>query len=139
MLAVRGICAALEILDSRYEAYRFNLPDVVADNASGARFVLGSTVLGPDRADVSNLGMVLAINGKTVEIGSSAAIFEHPARSLAELATMLAARERHLQAGDIVLTGGATASVALAPGDRVKLEVERLGTVTFRCSARGDG
>ena len=40
---VRGVCAALEIIDSRYENL-FTLPDVVADNASSTRFVLVSCV-----------------------------------------------------------------------------------------------
>ncbi|MBM3268224.1 MAG: fumarylacetoacetate hydrolase family protein [Candidatus Sericytochromatia bacterium] len=136
MLAVSGICAALEVLDSRYEDYRFNLPDVVADNASGAHFVLGSHVAPPGRLDISNLGMVLSINGRIREVGSSAAIFEHPARSLARLATMLAERDRHLEAGQIVLAGGATAAVEIAPGDWVRLEVEGLGTVNVRCGAK---
>ena len=43
---VRGVCAALEIIDSRYENFKFTLPDVVADNASSTRFVLGSDCVG---------------------------------------------------------------------------------------------
>jgi 2-oxo-3-hexenedioate decarboxylase len=135
MLAVRGVCAALEILDSRFADFKFNLADVVADNASSAKFVLGSGVRPPDAIDTACLGMVMAINGKVVEVGSSAAVFEHPARSLAKLANMLAAHGKGLEAGQIVLTGGVTAAVAIAPGDWVRLEVEDLGTVSFRCGA----
>ncbi|MBM3275409.1 MAG: fumarylacetoacetate hydrolase family protein [Candidatus Sericytochromatia bacterium] len=136
MLAVRGVCAALEILDSRFADFKFNLADVVADNASSAKFVLGSVVRPPDGIDAACLGIVMAINGKVVEVGSSAAIFEHPARSLAKLVNMLAAQGRGLEAGQIVLTGGATAAVAISPGDWVRLEVEDLGTVSFRCGSR---
>lgn len=138
MAAVRGVCAALEVLDSRYEDFRFNLPDVVADNASSAKVVVGTTLLLPDVVDVGCLGMVMSINGQVREIGSSAAIFEHPARSLAQLANMLAARDKHLEAGQIVLTGGATVAVAVQPGDWVRLEVESLGTVSFRCDMAGE-
>lgn len=134
MAAVRGICAALEVLDSRYEDFRFSLPDVVADNASSARFVLGSALVSPDRLDPGCLGMVLSVNGRVREVGCSAAIFEHPARSLAQLANMLARRHKYLEAGHIVLTGGATAAIPIHPGDRVRLEVESLGTVSFRCN-----
>jgi 2-oxo-3-hexenedioate decarboxylase len=131
MLAVDGVCAALEIIDSRYEKFSFTLPDVVADNASSSRFVLGSTMLPRDRVDVANLGMILKKNGRIAETGSSAAIYEHPARSLATLVGLLAERGEGLPAGAVVLAGGATAAIALAPGDVVELDVQSLGRVTM--------
>ena len=36
-----AVFAAVEVLDSRYEDFRFRLPDVIADNASAGRIVLG--------------------------------------------------------------------------------------------------
>jgi 2-oxo-3-hexenedioate decarboxylase len=135
--AVEGVCAALEIIDSRYEAFQFTLPDVVADNASSARFVLGSKLVRPDALALENLGMVMELSGppesgrRVVEIGSSAAIYEHPARSLAQLANMLAPLGEKLRAGHIVLAGGATAAVALEVGDRVRLRVDGLGSCGF--------
>ncbi|TVQ95047.1 MAG: 4-oxalocrotonate decarboxylase [Deltaproteobacteria bacterium] len=137
LLAVEGVCPALEILDSRYQDFRFSLPDVVADNASSAYFVLGSTVRSPREVDLGNLGMVMSINGRVAQIGSSAAILDHPARSLAALANMLLEVGEKLQAGMLVLAGGATAAVALSPGDRVLLEVDALGTVQVQVDAEG--
>jgi 2-oxo-3-hexenedioate decarboxylase len=131
MLAVDGVCAALEIIDSRYEKFSFTLPDVVADNASSSRFVLGSTMLPRDRVDTANLGMIMKKNGRVAETGSSSAIYEHPARSLATLVGLLAQRGEGLPAGAIVLAGGATAAIALAPGDVVDLEVQHLGRVSM--------
>lgn len=130
MLAVGGICGALEIIDSRYANFQFTLIDVVADNASSTRFVLGSTVKRPSEIDVANLGMVMRVNGKAVGIGSSAAILDHPARSLARLANMLVEFDEHLHAGQIVLAGGATAAVHVDTGDRIRLDVDQLGSVT---------
>ena len=136
LLAVEGVSAALEILDSRYKNFKFSLPDVVADNASSAYFVLGSTVRSAREVDLGNLGMVMSINGRVAQIGSSAAILDHPARSLAALANMLAEVGEKLHAGMIVLAGGATAAVALSPGDRVLLEVDALGTVQVEVEAK---
>jgi 2-oxo-3-hexenedioate decarboxylase len=130
--AVAGACAALEVIDSRFKDFKFTLPDVIADNTSASRFVLGSELVSVDGVNLGNLGMIMEINGAIVEIGSSAAIYEHPARSLAELANMLARRGEHLMAGQIILTGGATAAVAVKEGDRVRLVVEELGTAEFR-------
>ncbi len=131
MLAVGGVVAALEIIDSRYENFKFNLVDVVADNGSSSKFLLGDTIVSPRDIDVSNLGMVMEVNGKVDKIGSSAAIYEHPARSLAALANILSELDEQLYPGQIVLCGASTAAVALSPGDRVRLRVDGLGTVSL--------
>lgn len=135
LLAVEGVCAALEIIDSRYANFKFALADVVADNASSARFVLGDTVMHPADVELGNLGMVMEVDGKPVQIGSSAAIYDHPANSLAAQANMLAARGEKLHAGQIVLAGGATAAVALEAWQRVRLRVAQLGTASFSVEA----
>lgn len=127
LAAVDCCCCALELIDSRYQDFKFTLPDVVADNGSSSRFVLGS-VRRPRDFDCGNLGMVLEKNGVVAEIGSSAAIYDHPARSLAALANQLALVGEKLKAGMIVMTGGATAAIALAPGDHVRVRVDGLGT-----------
>lgn len=132
LLAVEGVCAALEIIDSRYRDFKFTLPDVVADNTSAVLFALGDLVKPPDAVNLGNLGIVMEINGVAVEIGSSAAILEHPARSLAELANMLARRGESLKAGQIVLAGGATAAVAINPGDHIRAVVDELGVAEVR-------
>jgi 2-oxo-3-hexenedioate decarboxylase len=127
LAAVECCCCALELIDSRYLDFKFTLPDVVADNASSSRFVLGS-MRKPRDFDCGNLGMVLEKNGATAEIGSSAAIYDHPARSLAALVNQLASTETRLRAGMIVMTGGATAAIALGLGDHVRVRVDGLGS-----------
>jgi 2-oxo-3-hexenedioate decarboxylase len=127
--AVDWVCAALECIDSRYENFQFTLEDVVADNASSTRFFLGETRCRADELDLDNLGMVLSIDGEIVATGSSAAILEHPARSLAALANMLAERGESLEAGQVVLAGGATKAFHVHAGQHVHLAVDELGTV----------
>lgn len=130
LAAVDGCCCALELIDSRFENFQFTLEDVVADNGSSSRFVLGS-VMKPREFDTGNLGMVLRKNGVVVETGSSAAIYEHPARSLAAMANQLAPLGEKLKAGQIVMTGGATAAIALAVGDHARVDVDGLGSAEF--------
>ncbi len=134
--AVECCCCALELIDSRYKDFKFTLEDVVADNASSSRFVLGSARR-PRDFDCGNLGMVLEKNGEVVEIGSSAAIYDHPARSLAKLVNLLALVGERLKAGMIVMTGGATAAIALAPGDHVRVRVDGLGAAEFFVTPEG--
>lgn len=129
MRAVGGVAAAMEIIDSRYQNFKFSLTDVVADNASSAALVIG-----PWRApdlDIANLGMVMEIDGVARQIGSSAAILGHPVHSLVAAARLMEQRGDALKAGDIVLAGAATAAEALAVGQHVRVSVQGLGEVGF--------
>lgn len=129
LAAVEAIAPAMELIDSRYENFKFSLVDVVADNASSSGFVVGPWHR-PD-IDFSNLGMVLSFDGRAVQIGSSAAILGHPLRSLVAAARMAGAAGERLEAGWIVMAGGATAAEALRPGSFVETEVQHLGRVAF--------
>lgn len=132
MEAVEWVLPALECIDSRYENFSFTLADVVADNASSTRFFLGETRRRPEELDIGNLGMVMSLNGEVVETGSSAAILDHPARSLASLANMLQAFDEVVPAGSIVLAGAATAAKHVHAGDVVCVEVDGLGRVDVK-------
>ncbi|MCB0712727.1 MAG: fumarylacetoacetate hydrolase family protein [Ignavibacteriae bacterium] len=132
--AVEGVCAALEVIDSRYRDFKFTLPDVVADNTSASGFVLGSTVRPISEVNLGNLGIVMEVNGKAEQIGNSSAIYEHPLRSLVQLLHMLARRGEGLKAGQVVLAGGATAAVPLKQGDHVRVLVDELESAEFRVS-----
>ena len=127
--SVAAVAPALEIIDSRYAGFKFSLADVVADNGSAAGYVVGPWCR-PDH-DIANLGMVLEFDGRAVQIASSAAILGHPMRSLAAAARLAAATGERLEAGWIVLAGGATAAEALTSGTSVRLCVEKLGRAGF--------
>lgn len=130
MAAVEAIAPALEIIDSRYRDFKFTLPEVIADNASSSGFVVGPWC--DPRTESANLGMVLALDGRPVQVGSSAALLGHPMRSLVAAARLSAAAGEPLQAGWIVLAGGATPAEWIKPGQHVSLEVQSLGAVGLR-------
>jgi len=127
--AIEAVAPALEIIDSRYENFKFSLTDVVADNSSSSGYVIGNW--NDPSVDYANLGMILEIDGRPVQIGSSAAILDHPLRSLVAAARLAAAGGETLRPGDVVMAGGATAAEALQAGGRVRLSVEALGDVSF--------
>ena len=129
LAAVEGVAPALEIIDSRYENFKFSLSDVVADNSSSSGFVVGRW--SSPTVDFSNLGMILEINGQPRQIGSSAAILGDPIRSLVAAARLAEHAGEPLRAGDIILAGGATAAEALSPGQHVRVSVQKLGTAEF--------
>ena len=123
----------MELIDSRYEKFKFSLEDVVADNSSSSGFVTGAWHK-PD-FDFSNLGLVLSFNGKPMLIGSTAALLGHPLRSLVAAARFAAEAGEPLQPGWIVMAGGATAAEALAPDTFVEMEMQHLGRVAFSVKA----
>ena len=127
--AVEAVAPAMEIIDSRYKDFKFTLEDVVADNASSSGFVVGPWHKAD--ADLSNLGMLLEINGRPAQIGSSGAILGHPIRSLVAAARLSSAAGEPLEEGWIVMAGGATAAEWLHAGDYVRNTVEALGVVAF--------
>lgn len=131
LAATRGVFPALEILDSRYRDFQFALPDVIADNASAAGVVCGGRLLGVGAVDMQLEGMVLRRDGEVVDTAAGAAVSGHPAAAVAWLARQVGL----LPAGAIVISGGLTAPVALAPGMTVSAEFTHLGSVTLRCSS----
>ena len=128
--AVAAIAPALEIIDSRYDNFKFALGDVIADNSSSSGVIIGNWA-SPD-TKFNNLGLVLSIDGQAKQVGSSAAILGDPIRSLVEAAKMVARWGEELKPGDIVLAGGATAAEPLSVGMCVKAEFQNLGLVQVR-------
>ncbi|WP_298214516.1 2-keto-4-pentenoate hydratase [Acidocella sp.] len=133
MRAVEAVAPAMEIIDSRYANFKFSLPDVIADNSSSSAFFIGSWVR--PETDVANLGIVLEVDGRAVEIGSSAAILGHPVRALVAAARLLGRAGESLMPGDILLAGAATAAHALRPGEHIRAAIQNLGAVSFTVEA----
>ncbi len=131
---IDGVTAALEIIDSRYRDFQFALADVVADNASSARFVLGETLTRPHRLNLEQITMLMTINGAVMGQGVSSAILGNPLESLVALVSALAEQGEVVKAGQIVLAGATTAAVHLNPGDHVCLDAEGLGVTEFSVS-----
>ncbi|WP_021595015.1 MULTISPECIES: 2-keto-4-pentenoate hydratase [Actinomadura] len=123
--AVAGVAVGFEVLDSRYTGFEFTLPDVVADNASAARFGFGAWH--PPR-DLSNAGLLMEIDGRPVQTGSSAAILGDPARSLRAAARLALGAGMALEPGWIVLAGAATAAVPLPKDAHVRVTGAGLGS-----------
>lgn len=134
LAAVEAVAPALEIIDSRYQDFRFTLPEVVADNCSSSGFVVGAWC--DPATDVGNLGLVVSIDGRSVQVGSTASLLGHPLRSLVAAARLSGAAGEPLQAGWIVLAGGATAAEWIHPGQHVSLEMQQLGGASFHVEER---
>ena len=126
------VLPGIEVIDSRYRDFKFDLKSVVADNTSAARFVVGGRALRPDEVDLRTVGIVLEKNGEPVALGAGAAVLGHPAAAIAMLANHLGERGREIPAGSVILSGGVTEAVAVAAGDNVCLRVQGMGSVSLR-------
>lgn len=131
--SIRWVLPALEVIDSRYQDFRFTLPDVIADNASAAAVLLGSVLWRPGDVDWTTMGVVLYKNAEVVQGGATAAVLGNPIRAVARLARMLAAQGRGLPAGLLILTGAITDAVPIAAGDVILARWQDRGLMHVRC------
>ncbi len=128
------VIPALEVIDSRYENFRFDLPSVIADNTSAARFVTGGRPVSAHDVDLKTIGVVVSRNGEVTETGAGAAVLGDPALSVATLANMLGKRGQEIPAGTLILTGGITRAILVEPGDTITAQYQHLGqlSVSFK-------
>lgn len=126
------VLPAIEIIDSRFSGFKFDLPSVVADNGSSARYVAGGRALYPDDLDLGSIGVVMEKNGEAVTFGASAAVMGHPADAIALLVKVLYELGEELPAGSFVMSGAVTEAVAVKPGDNVVARYQDLGSVSVR-------
>ncbi|MBM4226715.1 MAG: 2-oxo-3-hexenedioate decarboxylase [Gammaproteobacteria bacterium] len=131
LAATSHVVPAAEIIDSRYENFRFDLASVVADNTSASRFVIGCERHPATGLDLAGLRIEMRKNGEVVAAATGAAVLGHPAEAVAALANHLATRGQEIPAGACIMSGGATEAVPVVSGDVIEVRVEGLGQVTL--------
>jgi len=120
---------ALEIIDSRFENFKFSLEDVVADNCSSTGFVIADWL--PNDTFINNVGISLNIDGAAQQNGNTNAILGNPLESLVEVSKMAKKYNAQLTKGSIILAGAATSAVFLKSKNNVEASFEGLGSVKF--------
>lgn len=132
MAAIDFVIPAVEIIDSRYRDFKFDLKSVIADNTSAARFVIGGRSRAVEDLDLRTLGVVLEKNGRIAAMAAGAAVLGHPAAAVAMLANHLGRRGQEIPAGTFIMTGGVTEAIAVQAGDSVNVRFQDLGSVSMR-------
>jgi len=132
LAAIDFVLPAVEIIDSRYRDFKFDLKSVIADNTSASRFVIGGRSRNIEELDLRTLGVVLEKNGQIVAMAAGAAVLGHPAAAVAMMANHLGACGQEIPAGTFIMTGGVTEAIAVAVGDSVNVRFQDLGSVSMR-------
>jgi 2-oxo-3-hexenedioate decarboxylase len=130
MQSVACVMGAIELIDSRFHGFKFKLPDTIADNSSSGAFVLGPLRVPVDGLDLAMEAVLVECDGVVVDSATGAAVLGSPAEALAWAANKLAARNRSLKKGWVVLTGGMTDAIPVSPGSRITARFSNLSTVT---------
>ena len=132
MAATDFIVPGVEVIDSRYRDFKFDLKSVIADNTSASRFVIGGRSRSLDELDLRTLGVVVEINGEIRTTAAGAAVLGHPLAAVAMLANHLGTRGREIPGGTLVMTGGVTEALSVKAGDNVLVRFQDLATVSMR-------
>lgn len=127
---IEAIAPAIEIIDSRYQNFKFSLEDVIADNCSSTGLVIGAWS-GVD-TPLNDLEITLEIDQEVVQKGSSNAILGDPWESVVAAARLANQYGQEISAGDYIMAGAATPAVYLKAGQSVSASIQSLGDVAFK-------
>ena len=131
--AIAYVAAATEILDSRYINFQFTMPDVIADNGSSARVVVGRNLKRLGEANLASLGIGIWINGELMGSGTGMDVLEDPLNSIVMLSELMSAQGQSIAANSLILSGAVTQAFHIKKGDVVITRVEDLSDATFTC------
>lgn len=124
------MATAIEVIDSRYENFKFSLEDVIADNCSSTGYAIGKWH--DLETDITNLDIVLKINDNTIQQGKTSAILGNPLQPVVELSRLASIANIAVKKGYVILAGAATAAEYLKSEQKIEAEVEHLDNVHFK-------
>lgn len=124
------MAVAIEVIDSRYENFKFSLEDVVADNCSSTGYVVGEWH--DLQTAISDLDIALKIDKKTIQQGKTSAILGNPLQPVIELSRLASKANIAVKEGYVILAGAATAAEYLKSNQEIQAQVEKLGNVSFK-------
>lgn len=127
---ISKMAVAIEVIDSRYENFKFSLEDVVADNCSSIGYCIGEWQ--DAKASIKDLPIQLKFDEKVVQQGNTKAILENPYQSVVELSRLAAEAGLQIKEGYVILAGAATAAEWMQKNTNIQAQLEDVGEVSFK-------
>lgn len=126
------VFSCVEVIDSRYKDFNFDLPSVIADNTSASGAFLSKEKFTVDQIDLVTEEVTLSINGVVETEGNGSNVLGHPAESIVWLAKHLAKDNLAVPANVPIMTGGLTAAALVKTGDTIEVEYSNLAKITIK-------
>lgn len=116
----------VEIVDSVVRDWKINIVDTVADNASSALYMVGSTRFDPAGVDFTRLSVAIEAEGSEPVRGTGAACLGNPLNATWWLARKLVELGTPIKKGHLVLSGAMAPMVNIKPGMQLKFSFDQL-------------
>ena len=130
--ATERVVGGIEVIDSRYEAFKFTLADAIADNTSAARVAIGNGGVAPRDVDLREVECTFTVDGEVTGRATGEALLGSPAECVALLVRHLARSDRGLHAGWLVLAGAPLDARPFGVGTTATATYTHFGEVTVR-------
>ena len=130
--ATARVVGGIEVIDSRYEAFKFTLADVIADNTSAARVAVGDVGVASRDVDLREVACTFTVDGEVTGEATGEALLGSPAECVALLVRHLARSGRGLHAGWLVLAGAPVEARPFTVGTTATATYSHFGEVTVR-------
>jgi 2-oxo-3-hexenedioate decarboxylase len=130
--ATARVVGGIEVIDSRYEAFKFTLADVIADNTSAARVAIGEAGVSPRLVDLREVECTFTVDGEVTGQATGEALLGSPAECVALLVRHLARSGRGLHAGWLVMAGAPVDARPFGVGTTATATYSHFGDVTVR-------
>jgi 2-oxo-3-hexenedioate decarboxylase len=128
LACVDWLALGFELVQCPYPGWRFTTPDAIVASSLHGRLVVGARVEADALDDCAerlrSCRVVLSRDGEEIAEGSGANALDSPLVAVSELASVLAAHGRPLQAGEIVTTGTLTMPQPVRRGERWQVRAE---------------
>jgi 2-keto-4-pentenoate hydratase len=130
--AIGGYLPAIEVGDIRTGDNARSLQQTIACNTFNGGYVFGGPIHDPAGIDLRLEEMVLSLNGEVQGSATAVEVLGDAILSVCFMANKLAEAGLSLQAGMVLLTGSIVRSVAVQPGDAIRVAFTRLGSLHVR-------
>lgn len=128
--AIAGYAAALELVDTT-RSVNDDIEPILSGNLFHDSVLLAEPACAPDAYARDELTLSLRVNGDEVRTLEQARVPRDFSSLILTVADILAAHGEQLTAGDWIITGAAAQAVPVKSGDRIALDMGRLGRISL--------